>query len=351
MTTVAETSGQPTGVAAAGVASAAAPPMLWAEGLTKSYMRARALDGLSLHVPRGSIYGFVGPNGAGKTTTMRILATLLAPDGGEAYVDGCPLTSNPGEVRSKIGYMPDFFGVYDNLTVSEYLDFYAAAYGVSSAEARRTIPELLELVDLAHKRGDFVEGLSRGMKQRLGLARTLVHNPEVLLLDEPASGMDPRARYEMREIVKELQRLGKTVLVSSHILLELAEMCSHIGIIQGGRLLREGPVNAILQSLRGARAVCVGVMGDGVSSGTREAAAAVLARQPGVGEVQVVGDDLEATFTGDDRGTAALLRALVEADIPVLHFAPAANSLEEIFMQLTDADGTEGPAGTKGVGA
>ena len=324
-------------------AAPAAPPMLWVEGLVKSYMRTRALDGLSLHVPRGSIYGFVGPNGAGKTTTMRILATLLAPDAGEAYVDGRPLTSNPGGVRSKIGYMPDFFGVYDNLTVTEYLDFYAAAYGVPSAEARRTIPELLELVDLAHKRGDFVEGLSRGMKQRLGLARCLVHNPEVLLLDEPASGMDPRARYEMREIVKELQRLGKTVLVSSHILLELAEMCSHIGIIQGGRLLREGPVNTILGSLRGARAVRIGVMGDAAS---RAAAAAVLARQPGVGEAQVVGDDLEATFNGDDGAMARLLRALVEANIPVVRFAPAANSLEEIFMQLT-----EGPEGHEGVSA
>ena len=321
-------------------AANAAPSMLWAEGLTKSYARTRALDGLSLHVPRGSIYGFVGPNGAGKTTTMRILATLLAPDSGEAYVDGRPLTSNPRGVRAKIGYMPDFFGVYDNLTVSEYLDFYAAAYGVPAAEARRAIPELLELVDLGPKRADFVEGLSRGMKQRLGLARCLVHNPEVLLLDEPASGMDPRARYEMREIVKELQRLGKTVLVSSHILLELAEMCSHIGIIQGGKLLREGPVGAILGSLRGARAVRVGVMGDAAN---RETAAAVLARQPGVGEVQVVGDDLEATFTGDDAATAALLRALVDAAIPVLHFAPAASSLEEIFMQLTE--GSEGAEG------
>jgi len=310
--------------------------MLQAEGLTKVYGRTQALAGLSLHVPRGSIYGFVGPNGAGKTTTMRILATLLAPDRGGAWVDGRSLTTDLRNVRSKIGYMPDFFGVYDNLTVREYLDFYAAAYGVPAAESRRTNPELLELVDLAHKRDDFVEGLSRGMKQRLGLARCLVHNPRVLLLDEPASGMDPRARYEMREIVRELQRMGKTVLVSSHILLELAEMCTHIGIVQGGRLLREGPVNAILGSLRGARGVRIAIQGD---EAARAQAAEALARQPGVSEVAAVGDDLEATFTGDDVATAALLRALVEAGVPVLSFAPAANSLEEIFMQLTEEGG------------
>ena len=315
-----------------GAATAAETPMLRAEGLVKTYGRTRALNGLSLHVPRGSIYGFVGPNGAGKTTTLRILATLLAPEGGEAWVDGRLLTADPAAVRSKIGFMPDFFGVYDNLTVSEYLDFYAAAYGVPVAESRRTNAELLELVDLAPKRDDFVENLSRGMKQRLGLARCLVHNPQVLLLDEPASGMDPRARYEMREIVKELQRMGKTVLVSSHILLELAEMCSHIGIIQDGRLLREGPVHAILGSLKGARSVRIGIMGEVAP------AVAVLHGQPGVSDIVPTDDGLEVTFAGDDAATAALLRALVEAGIPVLHFARATSSLEEIFMQLTEND-------------
>ena len=315
-----------------GAATAAETPMLRAEGLVKTYGRTRALNGLSLHVPRGSIYGFVGPNGAGKTTTLRILATLLTPEGGEAWVDGRLLTADPAAVRSKIGFMPDFFGVYDNLTVSEYLDFYAAAYGVPAADSRRTNAELLELVDLAHKRDDFVENLSRGMKQRLGLARCLVHNPQVLLLDEPASGMDPRARYEMREIVKELQRMGKTVLVSSHILLELAEMCSHIGIIQDGRLLREGPVNAILSSLKGARSVRIGVMGEVAP------AVAVLGGQTGVSDIVPTDDGLEVTFAGDDAATAALLRALVEAGIPVLHFARATSSLEEIFMQLTESD-------------
>ena len=337
------------GVPATDVAARAAePPMLGAEGLVKTYGRTRALNGLSLHVPRGSIYGFVGPNGAGKTTTLRILATLLAPDSGEAWVDGRPLTATRSfaaarplaAVRAKIGYMPDFFGVYDNLTVSEYLDFYAAAYGVPAAESRRTNAELLELVDLAPKRDDFVENLSRGMKQRLGLARCLVHNPQVLLLDEPASGMDPRARYEMREIVKELQRMGKTVLVSSHILLELAEMCSHIGIIQDGRLLREGPVNVILGSLKGARSVRIGLMSEVVPATDVVArAVAALGQQPGVSDVVPAdGGHLEVTFAGDDASTAALLRSLVEAGIPVLHFARATSSLEDIFMQLTESE-------------
>jgi ABC-2 type transport system ATP-binding protein len=321
------------GVSATDVAARAAEaPMLSAEGLVKNYGRTRALNGLTLHVPRGSIYGFVGPNGAGKTTTLRILATLLAPEGGEAWVDGRPLTADPGAVRAKIGYMPDFFGVYDNLTVSEYLDFYAAAYGVPVAESRRTSAELLELVDLVAKRDEFVENLSRGMKQRLGLARCLVHNPEVLLLDEPASGMDPRARYELREIIKELQRMGKTVLVSSHILLELAEMCTHIGIVQDGRLLREGPVNVILGSLKGAHIVRIGLLGD--PGGAVE----LLSAQQGVSDVVPTDDGLEVTFAGDDAATAALLRSLIEAGLPVLHFGRVASSLEEIFMQLTESD-------------
>ncbi len=307
--------------------------MLRTDGLIKAYGAARALDGLSLSVPRGAIYGFVGPNGAGKTTTMRILATLLAPDRGEAWIAGQPIGADPRAVRAQLGYMPDFFGVYDNLTVSEYLDFYAAAYNVPPARARRTNADLLELVDLHHKRDVVVEGLSRGMKQRLGLARCLVHDPALLLLDEPASGMDPRARYEMREILRELQRLGKTILVSSHILLELAEMCTHIGIVQGGKVLREGPVGTILSTLHGARGVRVTVLGDAAA---RQWAADILAAQPGVTQVSAIGDDLDALFDGDDAAMTTLLRALIQAGLPIKSFAPSASSLEEIFMQLTE---------------
>jgi len=312
---------------------AATPLMLRTDGLIKIYGATRALDGLSLHVPRGAIYGFVGPNGAGKTTTMRILATLLTPDRGEAWIAGQPITADPRAVRAQLGYMPDFFGVYDNLTVSEYLDFYAAAYNVPPARARRTNVDLLELVDLHHKRDVAVEGLSRGMKQRLGLARCLVHDPALLLLDEPASGMDPRARYEMREILRELQRLGKTILVSSHILLELAEMCTHIGIVQGGKVLREGPVGTILSTLHGARGVRVAVLGD---DAMKQRAADVLAAQSGVTQVSSGTDALDALFEGDDAAMAALLRTLMEAGLPIKSFAPSATSLEEIFMQLTE---------------
>ena len=307
-------------------------PILRTEALVKRYNGVAALKGLTFEVPRGSIYGFVGPNGAGKTTTMRILATLLTLDGGEAWIDGKPLSSNPRDVRARIGYMPDFFGVYENLTSVEYLDFYASAYGVPGPESRRTNAELLELVDLTNKRDEFVENLSRGMKQRLGLARCLVHNPQILLLDEPASGMDPRARFELREIIKELQRMGKAILISSHILLELAEMCTHIGIIQDGRLLRQGPVDAILGSLKGARSLRVGILGD------PQSAATVISQQPHVTGVVVADNGLEITYGGDEQDVAILLRALVESDVQVIHFSEASSSLEEIFMQLTESE-------------
>jgi ABC-2 type transport system ATP-binding protein len=319
-------------VIAPDVAAPVEAPALRIEALTKTYERVPALRGLNLCVPRGSIYGFVGPNGAGKTTTLRILATLLAPDSGEAWIDGRPISDNPAAVRARIGYMPDFFGVYDNLTAMEYLDFYAAAYRVPVAERRRTNADLLELVDLAAKRDELVENLSRGMKQRLGLARCLVHNPQVLLLDEPASGMDPRARYELREIIRELQRMGKTVLVSSHILLELAEMCTHIGIVQDGRLLREGTVDAVVGSLHGARTVRVGILGAAAP------AVSVAAAHPQVAHVETTDDGLELAFSGDRAAAADLLRSLVEAGIGVVHFSEVANSLEEIFLQLTEGE-------------
>jgi len=304
-------------------------PLLRAEGLVKAFGRTRAVDGLSLRVPRGSIYGFVGPNGAGKTTTFRMLAALLPPDGGRVWIEGRSLAADPAAARAMIGYMPDVFGVYDNLTVTEYLSFYAEANGVAAARSRRAIPDLLELVDLAAKRDAFVEGLSRGMKQRLGLARCLVHDPRLLLLDEPASGMDPRARYELREILKELQQMGKTVVVSSHILLELAEMCTHMAIVQRGRLLREGPVTTIMGPVSGTHAVRVGTL-------ENERAAAVLSGLPGVGAVAQQGDTLEVTVSGNDLVLAGLVRALVEAGISVVHVARATSPLEEVFLELTE---------------
>jgi ABC-2 type transport system ATP-binding protein len=302
--------------------------LLRADELVKVYGRTRAVDGLSLRIPRGSIYGFVGPNGAGKTTTLRMLAALLPPDSGRIWIAGRSLAADLAAGRAMIGYMPDVFGVYDNLTVTEYLTFYAAANGVPAAQSRRTIPDLLELVDLTAKRDALVEGLSRGMKQRLGLARCLVHDPQLLLLDEPASGMDPRARFELREILRELQRMGKTMVVSSHILLELAEMCTHVAILQHGRLLREGSVAAVLAPARGAYNVRVGTLDN-------ERAAPLLASQSGVVEVVPAPDGLEVTLEGDERAVAGLVRALVAADIAVVHVARATNPLEEVFMDLT----------------
>jgi ABC-2 type transport system ATP-binding protein len=321
-------------------------PMIKVEGLQKRYGQTRALDGLTMAVEPGSIYGFVGPNGAGKTTTMRILATLLQADGGSGWIAGEDVRLHPGRVRARLGFMPDFFGVYEDLNVYEYLDFYARSYGVPAKKRRTTIDELLELIDLPHKRNDMVENLSRGMKQRLGLARCLVHDPDVLLLDEPASGMDPRARYEMREIVKELQRLGKTVLVSSHILLELAEMCTHIGIIQDGHLIREGLVDHVLRGMQPGRAIELRLLGG------RQKAARVLATIPDVSDApeeiesaapaggeEGTGDTPSTlvfrTFA-DDRGLRDILRSLVTADVEVVSFAVQRDNLEDVFMQLTE---------------
>ena len=310
--------------------------------LVKSYGGTRAVDGLSMTVTPGSIYGFVGPNGAGKTTTMRVLATLLAPDRGTATVAGFDVVDHAGRVRGVIGYMPDFFGTYDNLTVSEYLDFYAASYGVAPARRRQIVGELLELVDLSAKSAAMVEGLSRGMKQRLGLARCLVHDPQVLLLDEPASGMDPRARVEMREIVKELQRMGKTILISSHILMELSEMCTHIGIVNAGRIVMEGPVSTVLRSLTRGRTVRLQLLAGDTPTAAVEAARSY----PEVTEVAVVeptdgvtphgpSATLDVVVEGDDAEVAGLLRFLIESGLQVLSFAPVANNLEEVFMQVT----------------
>jgi ABC-2 type transport system ATP-binding protein len=219
--------------------------------LTKKYGDFIALESLDLKLEQGDLFGFIGPNGAGKTTTIRILSTLLAPTWGEAYVCGHSIYTNPREIRRCIGYMPDIFGVYDDMQVIEYLEFFAAAYRIKGADRRRVADRALELVDLTAKRDELVTSLSRGMTQRLGLARVLLHDPQVLLLDEPASGLDPRARIEMRNLLKRLQGMGKTILVSSHILPELADICNRVGIIEYGRLLAFGNVQDLLNQVRG----------------------------------------------------------------------------------------------------
>src|SRR5918994_7488966 len=254
-------------------------PIIETRALVKRYDRELAVAGVDLVVETGEIYGLVGPNGAGKTTIMRILATLLAPTAGEVRVCGFDAMSDPVEVRRRIGYMPDFYGVYDDLRSWEYLDFFARCYGVPASRRVVMVDELLEIVGLTEKRNAYVESLSRGMRQRLCLAHTLVHDPDLLILDEPASGLDPRARVEVREILRTLRDMGKTILVSSHILPELGELCSSVGIIDRGRLLRSGRIDEIERSLRAGAALRIDLVTDA------EAAIAWLGTEALVGDV------------------------------------------------------------------
>lgn len=306
--------------------------------LTKTYGQFQAVKGMSLRVDQGAIYGFVGPNGAGKTTTMRIVTTLLEPTSGEAYVGGHSVRSAPDEVRRLIGYMPDFFGVYDDMTVWEYLDFFAACYKVPDAQRRRLIDDLLELVDLGHKRDVQVDTLSRGMKQRLCLARTLAHDPQVLILDEPASGLDPRARVEIRELLVELSRMGKTVFFSTHILADVAEICTHIGIVEGGRLVAQGSMADMQRQLRPHRLLQIQFLAE--PDILARAQNAVFGRA-GVLGVRPIDDadrppSIEIDFGGDDAGVSALLSSLVAGGMPVLHFSETRQELEDVFMQITN---------------
>jgi ABC-2 type transport system ATP-binding protein len=312
-------------------------PIIETRGLVKRYDGELAVAGIDLVVGPGEIYGLVGPNGAGKTTTMRILATLLAPTAGEALVCGIDITADPVEVRRRIGYMPDFYGVYDDLRVWEYLDFFARCYSVPAARRAGMIGELLEIVGLADKREAYVEALSRGMRQRLCLAHTLVHDPQLLILDEPASGLDPRARVEMREILRELRSMGKTILVSSHILTEVGELCTSVGIIDRGRLLRSGQIAEIERSLRATALLRIDVLSDG------EAAAAWLGTDPRVGDVLAVSSEagmtrLEAPFDGPADEQAALLQRMIAAGHTVSGFSQATSDLEEIFLKVTGND-------------
>ena len=306
--------------------------MITVEGLTKIYGNRTALDHVSFEVPKGEIFGFVGPNGAGKTTTLRILAALLEPTAGRALVDGADVIEHPNLVHERLGYMPDFFGVYDQLTAGEYLDFYAACYRQPKSRRKKIADDLLELVGLTDRRDQAVDTLSRGLKQRLCLARALVHDPAVLLLDEPASGLDPRARVEMREILKELQTMGKTIIISSHILPELTELCTMIGIIDQGRMRATGPVQEVIRQLTTGRRLRITVLGQ------KEEAAAVLKPLPAVHEVVTVNGAIEAQYDGDDAAAAGILQALTAAGIKVSGFSQLEGGLEDAFMKATSED-------------
>lgn len=305
--------------------------MIEITGLTKRYGDFYALNDLNLTLDDGVVFGFVGANGAGKSTTFSILATLLSPTSGDALINGKSVIREPAAVRKEIGYMPDFFGVYDQLKVDEYLDFYGASYNIKASERKKLIPELLALVNLTAKRYEYVDLLSRGMKQRLCLARALIHDPNVLILDEPASGLDPRARVEMRDIIHRLKDLGKTVLISSHILPELAEMCDEIGVIDNGTLIAHGNVAQIQAELQGDAHITV-ELGYGL-----EEARAFFEDNPLV--TAMLADkatmQLQFSFSGTKVEQTELLRAAMIADLAITSFTEQKKDLEDVFMAIT----------------
>ena len=306
-----------------------------ARGLVKRYPGTLAVGGVDLEIPAGEIFGLVGPNGAGKTTMLRMLATLLLPTSGEAMIAGESVTRNPQAVRRVLGYMPDSFGVYDDMKVWEYLDFFGRCYGLGPARRKRMIGDLLELVDLAAKRDAYVLSLSRGMQQRLCLAHALVHDPQVLLLDEPASGLDPRARVELRELLRELRSLGKTIVISSHILPELEELCTSVAIVDRGRVLAAGTISDIGQKLRVGEVLRVRVLG---GEDAVEAARAWFELQPDVASAALDSGLIEIGFRGDEGGAAALLAGAISSKIQIASYSPAATDLQELFLQVTDRD-------------
>jgi ABC-2 type transport system ATP-binding protein len=306
------------------------------KGLTKYYGPRLAVDQLDLTIEPGEIFGFVGPNGAGKTTTIRITAGLLQPTRGEIFVSGYPVNSSPTQVKRLIGYMPDFFGVYPNLKVWEYLDFFSACYEISIHERPALIEGLLELVDLSQRKDDMVDQLSRGMKQRLSLARTLIHNPQVLILDEPAAGLDPRARVEIRELLVEMARMGKTVFFSTHILADVAEICTRVGIIEAGRLVAVGGLEELHLQLMPHRRVEITLLGQ------PETAQKLLESLPGVSGIEKEDNPIDGErcriilhFSGDDLALSQVLFTLVQGGAPVLHFSEDNRDLEQVFLQAT----------------
>ena len=303
--------------------------MIEIKGFIKAFGNFLAVDDLYMTVEAGDVFGFIGPNGAGKSTTIRFLATLLKPTAGDALVNGYSVRRQPMDVKRSIGFMPDIFGVYDGMRVWEFLDFFASAYRIPRAQRRRAIHDVLELLDLTHRTNDYVSSLSRGMKQRLCLAKTLVHDPPVLILDEPASGLDPRARLELQALLRELQQMGKTVLISSHILSELAGCCNRIGIIERGRLLASGTIDEIQRKFQQHRILHIKVL-DRVEEAQR-----IIERHERTQHVETLNHQVTVAFAGDDAEVSALLGALVSAGLKVLSFNEQTPSLQDVFMRVT----------------
>ncbi|HET6880008.1 MAG TPA: ABC transporter ATP-binding protein [Pirellulales bacterium] len=306
--------------------------MIELRGLHRYFGRTRAVCDVNFAVERGQVFGYIGPNGAGKTTSMRILSTLDQPTYGDALVDGFSVVNDPDRVRRRLGFMPDYFGTYSNVNVREYLDFYARAYGLRGSERTRALSYVMSFTKLDLLAEKPIDGLSKGMKQRLCLGRALIHDPAVLVLDEPAAGLDPRARIQLREMIRALAAHGKTVLVSSHILTELAEMCDLVGIIERGRLLAVGSVAEIQrgQQSRQATRMQVRLLDDAA------ALANWLSQREGVDEIQTEGTSTTFHHLADAAAEAALLRAMIEAGFRVVAYGSLTKTLEEVFMQVTE---------------
>ena len=311
--------------------------MIKASQLTKKYDEMYAIRDIDLDLGQGDLIGFIGPNGAGKTTTMRIIATLLTPTYGEAYVCGHSIYTHPKEIRRLVGYMPDFFGVYDDMTVIEYLEFFAAAYRIAPQARRKRCNEMLEVVDLDFKRDAFANTLSRGQTQRLGLARVLLHDPAVLLLDEPLSGLDPRARIEMRALMRRLGGMGKTIIVSSHILPELADVCNKVGIIDSGVLIANDDVNSIIRKVRPNVVLLI----ETADPSQAEAAAKVLEQQTATDSVEVKGRQLRVLIKTNVEDYSDLASALISSGIRIRKFAEEEINLESAFMAFTKGAGAK----------
>jgi ABC-2 type transport system ATP-binding protein len=303
--------------------------MIETKNLTKNYGNLTAVDNLNLTIKDGDIFGFIGPNGAGKTTTMRVLVTLLEPTRGSAFINGLNVAKDGKKVRRLVGYMPDFMGVYDDLKVFEYLEFFAAAFGIERKKRKSIVEGVLELTDLESKKSATVDSLSRGMQQRLGLARVLIHDPKVLILDEPASGLDPRARIEIRELLRELKRMGKTIMISSHILSELEEICDHVGIIEQGRLVFSGTLEEIRPRLGIESKVRVMV------ADHQDKAIELLSALPQVRQVQALGGEIAVTFHEGRNADGIIARTLVNAGLDIISIQPERLKLDDAFLQLT----------------
>ena len=303
--------------------------MIETKNLTKHYGDLAALVNLNLNIQTGDIFGFIGPNGAGKTTTMRILATLLEPTSGQAFIDGQNVAKAGQKVRRCVGYMPDFMGVYDDLKVFEYLEFFAAAFNIERKKRKSIVEGVLELTDLQSKSTTAVDSLSRGMQQRLGLARVLIHDPKVLILDEPASGLDPRARIEIRELLRELKRMNKTIMISSHILSELEEICNQVGIIESGKLVFSGTMDEIRHRMGIQSRIKVRV------ADQPQLAVELLIALPQIQDASLAGDYIAVTFNEGADGDGVIARTLVQGNVDVISLEPEQLKLDDAFLQLT----------------